>query len=357
MNIYLLIVINVIIIILGAVGVRCNPKRQKWILAIQCICVGTLYGLRDMSVGHDSFHYFIMYEDAECFKTTYTVEPAFQVLVSILRLISPNVNVFIWLLSMITAGSLAGGCFNFMDRKSEYTNLVFALLYLMPYTVLMQVNVVRQGIACSIMFLGISILHRKKYLLGIIVATFGCLFHYAAFVILAAFLFFFFVKNWKIQGGTTFVFMLLGLLIANTELLSMVLKYIPENPLTERLISYIGETVSGNLSIKFVYYIAYFIFALVIFALEKSKKSERIFEMICGILSASLLISFNPLAAGRLVIVLDYFIPVLLLGIPNVEERYGVAWKKRYTLAVSSFCIVLFVVSLFTYSMRVNLNY
>ena len=67
MNIILLICVYVFIIVLGILSLQENEKKKKVILAIQSISIGVFYGLRDISIGHDTIHYFAMYENTDCF--------------------------------------------------------------------------------------------------------------------------------------------------------------------------------------------------------------------------------------------------------------------------------------------------
>lgn len=358
MNIILLLVIYTIQFVLVLVTMK-KEKIRNIILAVQAAIFSVLYGARQVGVGHDTLAYYTMYEDPDCFPTKYTVEPNFEVLVKLMRGLSPNGTFFLWCLCLISVLFLALACFNFMHENKKYMNLLFVLIFCMPYTILMQVNVVRQGIALSILLFGLSMIYRKKFIAGLIIAAWGCSFHYSAAVILIAFLFFYFIKSWKADCIGTLVFVAAGFLISATTFASWLAAWLPSNPLTDRLLVYAGESISGHMGIKMLYYLCYFIFISILLILNKKEKSNIVYQAAAGTLSAAALISFNPLAAARMVIMMDLLIPVLLMQPETaamVENKFGAKSSRIYRYLAIVLCVLVFLVSLATYTMRFNLN-
>ena len=341
------------------IAMRKSDKIKDILLAVQTIGFTCLYGIRTCDIGHDTISYYTMYKEKDCFQTKYAVEPNFALLVSVLRKLAVNVEMFIWLLCFISVIFIALACRNFMHEDKKYMNCLFALVFCMPYTILMQVNVVRQGIALSILLFGLSIIHRKKCIAGLIIAAWGCSFHYSAAVILIAFLFFHFMKSWKAESICTLVFVAAGFLISATPFASWLAVWLPSNSVTDRLLVYAEESISGHMGIKMLYYLCYFIFISILFVLNKKEKSNVAYQAAAGTLSAAALISFNPLASARMVIMTDLLIPVLLMQpetVVMVENRFGIKFGRVYQYLVIGLCLLVFTVSLATYTMRFNLN-
>ena len=359
MNIIFLGIVYLLQFFLAFTAMRVKKKKKKGLLIVQAGIFGVVYGMRGTDVGHDTIAYYTMYQDANCFQTKYTVEPNFAFLVSILRKISINVEIFVGLLCLISVSFIALACYNFMKENMKYMNLLYVLIFCMPYTILMQVNVVRQGIALSILLFGLSIIYRKKLIAGLIVSAWGCSFHYSAIVILIAFLFFYFIKSWKADCVFTILFVAAGFLMSATPFASWLVTWLPENALTDRLLVYAGESVSGHMETKMLYYLCYFIFVSILYALNKKEKSNMIYQVAAGTLSATALISFNPLAAARMVIMMDLLIPFILLQpetVELVETKFKSKLGRSYRYMAVILCVLIFVVSLATYTMRFNLN-
>lgn len=358
MNSILLLIVYIIQFILVFVSMK-KEKLRNIILVGQAAIFSVLYGVRQVGVGHDTLSYYTMYEDPDCFPAKYTVEPNFEVLVKILRGLSPNGTFFVWCLCLISVLFLALACYNFMYENKKYMNLLFVLIFCMPYTILMQVNVVRQGIALSILLFGLSMIYRKKFIAGLIIAAWGCSFHYSAAVILIAFLFFYFIKSWKADCIGTLVFVAAGFLMSATPFASWLAAWLPSNSLTDRLLVYAGESISGHMGIKMLYYLCYFIFISILLILNKKEKSNVVYQAAAGTLSAAALISFNPLAAARMVIMMDLLIPVLLMQPETaamVENKFGAKLSRIYRYQAIVLCVLVFLISLATYTMRFNLN-
>lgn len=359
MNIFFLSMVYFAQFLIAFIAMRKSDKIKDILLAVQTIGFTCLYGIRTCDIGHDTISYYTMYEDPNCFPAKYTVEPNFEVLVKILRGLSPNGTFFVWCLCLISVLFLALACYNFMHENKKHMNLLFVLIFCMPYTILMQVNVVRQGIALSILLFGLSMIYRKKFIAGLIIAAWGCSFHYSAAVILIAFLFFYFIKSWKADCIGTLVFVAAGFLMSATPFASWLVTWLPSNPLTDRLLVYVGESISGHMGTKMLYYLGYFIFISILFVLNKKEKSNVAYQTAAGTLSAAALISFNPLAAARMVIMMDLLIPVLLMQPETtamVENKFGAKSSRIYRYLATVLCVLVFLVSLATYTMRFNLN-
>lgn len=359
MNIIFLSMVYFAQFLIAFIAMRKSDKIKDILLSIQAIGFTCLYGIRTCDIGHDTISYYTMYKEKDCFQTKYAVEPNFALLVGVLRKISVNVEVFIWLLCFLSVIFIALACFNFMHEDKKYMNLLFVLVFCMPYTILMQVNVVRQGIALSILLFGLSMIYRKKFIIGLIIAAWGCSFHYSAAVILIAFLFFYFIKSWKAECIGTLVFVTAGFLMSATPFASWLVTWLPSNPLTDRLLVYVGESISGHMGTKMLYYLGYFIFISILFVLNKKEKSNIAYQAAAGTLSAAALISFNPLAAARMIIMMDLLVPVLLMHpdtVVMVENRFGTKIGRIYRYLAIGLCLLVFTVSLTTYTMRFNLN-
>lgn len=359
MNIIFLSIVYFAQFLIAFIAMRKSDKIKDILLAVQAIGFTCLYGIRTSDIGHDTISYYTMYKEKDCFQTKYAVEPNFALLVSALRKIAVNAEVFIWLLCFISVIFIAFACRNFMLECRRNMNLVFVLVFCMPYTILMQVNVVRQGIALSILLFGLSLMYRKKFIAGLIIAAWGCSFHYSAIVILIAFLFFYFMKSWKADCIFTLVFVAAGFLMSATPFASWLVTWLPSNSFTDRLLVYAGESVSGHVGTKMLYYLCYFIFISILLVFNKKEKSNIIYQTAAGTLSATALISFNPLAAARMVIMMDLLIPVLLMQPETaamVENKFGAKLSRIYQYLAIVLCVLVFLVSLATYTMRFNLN-
>ena len=144
-----------------------------------------------------------------------------------------------------------------------------------------------------------------------------------------------------------------------TPFASWLAAWLPSNPLTDRLLVYAGESISGHMGIKMLYYLCYFIFISILLMLNKKEKSNIVYQAAAGTLSAATLISFNPLAAARMVIMMDLLIPVLLMQPETsamVENKFGAKSSRIYRYLAIVLCVLVFLVSLATYTMRFNLN-
>ena len=167
-----------------------NSKKNKrnYLLFIFSVLV-LVASIRDYTVGTDLYYYYSKYYP-EFGSTPWSDiqnvtlrngewEVGFCALCKILAGISPDVQFFIFVTSVITV--VPFGIFIYRNSK----DVVFSTSVYIGFCIYAQsFNIIRQMIACGIVVLGLELLKRGRYVLYILIVLFATLFHQTAIIAL-----------------------------------------------------------------------------------------------------------------------------------------------------------------------------
>lgn len=167
------------ILILGTIIQLLKPRNRKslkflyFISAFSLILIaGLRYGLET-----DYWHYYYIFTGE---LKVGTQEPAFSLLIWLVRLITSNYNIFLLIVALISLGIK---CKIFSEYKYYFLIL---LLYFLRFYVLLELNAIRQGISTAFVLLAVIYFLKADNKRFVIYTIIGTMFHASAILLLIA---------------------------------------------------------------------------------------------------------------------------------------------------------------------------
>lgn len=154
-----------------------------FLIVITALPLSLIAGLRDYSVGTDSYNYIMIFNNANrktfiaCLTQT-EYEKGFMLLLKFLMIFSKEVSFVFGSLEFITLIIL----FYSLIKIKEIINpcYIFFLYFLVFYHT--SINIVRQGLAISLIFLMIIFLTEKNYIKSLVTLFIAINFHYSSII-------------------------------------------------------------------------------------------------------------------------------------------------------------------------------
>lgn len=315
MNYYeLLIVVAVVQLCLGALGTKIKSDQTKYVLIVQLILMTMFVGLRPIEVGFDTHTYVGGFQNSETwFDIGYSI---FNVFAN--KVFFGNWNVFLLSIALIQQILI----FNILKEsriKRKYIPLAYSFVTLSTYTLLMSVNILRQGIAYLLIVYTILLFNkadtRKKRLTCVLLFLIASSFHYPSSLIIVVYMFLHYFAKSKVKSKTAITIILLLAVLNMTSIPMTLLKLIP----IEQIQWKVNNQFDSNLSsyFKLCFYLLHFIILVTWVYREKRIRNDLLILMLSQIGLAAAILTL-PTHSSRYIIVLDSLLPILYMQ--NIDE-------------------------------------
>lgn len=358
MNIYYYIIFYIVIFILSLFAIRVEDKKRKWLFVIICISFFIFYGFRDASIGYDTKTY-IRYYNSKDAHSYISQEKIFYYIALIFWTMKIPTSIYISFLTLLVILMSALAYYLIFKLDNKYLCLAYFCMFCLPYSIMMNVNVVRQGIVISALLLSAVLLDLNHKKIAIVIAIIGCLFHYMGIIILAGMAILSVAKEKKYAYRLTIAGCVAGVVADIMGVGRKFLELFPQNQLTKRVLSYLRVQTTRTDIIKIVFYLL--IALIVVHVLMKYKTSiGYIDKLIFSIMMMAGIWTSCMTVATRIIISMDMIIPISLLNpkiVRQIEAKNGIQIKKIYIKVIIGACIIMYVYGLFFNPVKANLGF
>lgn len=268
-NIYRIIFLILIMLFILEDYLKNNKKIYKILKFISIMMVISLVGFRGI-IARDDRAYFKIFEYVpKIYKLSFhyleleRVEIGYTILNSIVKTFTENYKVMFFIVALISLVNL----YIFINYFSNYFFYSIAFYYC-RWLFLKEFTQLRSALACSFFYIGLILLHKKKYIYYFLSIIIGGLFHKAILFCLIFPLFIYFYKKKCINKLVYILIILLPFINTKIILNNILLKMKLIDP-----IYLIGE-YSKRQSYIGVYYFFFFLIILYFFS-KKLKKIDK----------------------------------------------------------------------------------
>jgi hypothetical protein len=151
-------------------------------IIILSIIVSSYFGLRPLNVGADTFTYYTIFVNFSGLS-----EVGFLFLTrTIFNIFGDNYQIYFFLINFLMITHLISG-FKLLIKNPIYIFSAWIIVSL-PYSVLMQINIIRQGLGLSFFIFGLSLILNRKYFFGSIYFLLSISFHLSMLIYIGLFL-------------------------------------------------------------------------------------------------------------------------------------------------------------------------
>lgn len=339
-----IVVFYVYLLLLSLIGIKANDKSKFVILIMQALSVSLFYGLRDISVGADTSNYVITYLEQQNW-----IDKGLVILNRVIYIFAKNNwKIYLFTISFVISINLVFAYKYIFKSAFKYVNLAYWSLYCMPYTILMNINIIRQGLALSFILLGIALIFVCKKKIGILIIALGCSIHYSMFIVCIGFLAFYYLK---INYVIVILLIILSLTISLSGLAEIIIIQLPSFYIKHKFFSLLSNKTGISLLPKYLFYMLNYIIML-LFSTKIKDEIYHIINKFFGFLLLGSAISYiSELSATRFLLSTDYLIPIIYLyPICFIKE------KKIFALIYILFIITYFTYIITSYPLRTNLK-
>ncbi|MEG1010209.1 MAG: EpsG family protein [Clostridia bacterium] len=338
-----------------------NKKKVKiiWIILFLSISFAMFFGLRNFDIGTDTAQYLWRYE---------TKIVKFDILFELISILinfvfMGNKTLYLIMISFFICWLTGLAVFKIVGNKKS-SIYVFYFTMTLPYFILSNINILRQGLASSIALLALSfdLEGNKKIAFCLFICSGLC--HKSFFLIVFIY---FLMKKLNVKLKYVFCMTFLLLILFNSQLTKNFLDYFSSSLFIQSILTR-DSTITWTYVLKYIFYFSLIIFFILISKLfgkdnNYLNKFEK-FPLSC-MFSASL-ISFGKLNSTRILIVLDFVL--ILWGflvienldynkIPIYFKKYvSVKNKKNIYIILSILIICYSVISLFMIALTNDLK-
>lgn len=223
-------------------------KRNLFIV-LGLLCCSIFAGIR-FKVGTDYGTYCLIYNRPEYFRN---IEKGFIAIVKMAKLLG-NYKWMFFLSALVTS------IFAWLSiiRKDINYFVAFLIFFICVYAI--SFNVVRQGIAVSIMMFAIVQLENSKYKYFILLTILASLFHSTAVIAGIAYFFLKIIQNFK-KGYIVLAILSIGFVFLFQKYYKYIIRFLDKWKIFERIIKYMAYLDTTNTSNK-IFIIKLFIFLL-----------------------------------------------------------------------------------------------
>ncbi len=346
MEIYKPIVLQVIsVLFLLAFFFFAKLKKSYWLsatfLAFLLLVVIAIFVNRDYSANIDLPLYMDFYKYNQVFadifesKTAWKGDFLFFAIMPISHLLGFDQENYITLQLIISISLTFVAYFVFFKEKKAWAFLALFFMLNSSSFYLIHGNVIRQGLASSLLLIGLCTTIWQYSLISKI----------AAFLSHKGSIFSFLTKFFNISDRARIWFIFGSLIIGYFSLFIYVLNVLPLPEFVQTKISFYStfERASSNSLIKLILLLVFnFIF---MFLRNKEAKFERVYDMFFVFsLAALLLFRFDGMFS-RLVLYTDIFIPILSVGL---IQNFTI--KKNRSIAIFTLIACSFVYSVYVFN-------
>lgn len=323
----------IIFLILGTTAVISlkykKISKNKWLYCLLCMIMILVSGLR-FNTGNDynsyyEIHYIInntSIENLFQFVSTRGLEPVF---VFFCKFFS-NFEVFIFASAFI---SISLKSF-FIFKKCKYP-FICVFLYYSMYFLFLEMGIIRQSLAISVLLFAINYIKDKKFLKFFIIVLISSLIHSSSILFLPAYL-----CNHKYNYKNT-TFLMIVLLIAPLILyitqLHQILYFLPINVISSRIDTYASVVSISSITIL----IKRIVIFLIYLYLYKNKNMNSIYLNLyfLGVIYTSILLPASTVFVNRGLIIF------LVLQIFIIDDLIVLYYKNIKTISVNKLLIII----------------
>lgn len=243
--------------------------------------------------------------------------------------------------------------------ETQYLCLAYFCMLCLPYSIMMYINVVRQGIAISFIFLGVILLDKGKKKIAVPAMLIGCLFHYMSIGIVLGFIIYYLIKNERFLQISAILVTLAGIIVGSIGIGEKILKLIPSNHVTKRVLCYLDEPVTKNQIVRLIFYLVIFSTILIVMIRYQIDMSNMYKLMLVLLTLTGLGVSCMTVAF-RYSISLDMMIPLLFLQpelLNKIEKKDGIVRKKIYIGVYVAFSIAMYIFGIVSNPVKINMGF
>ncbi|SFW17047.1 EpsG family protein [Prevotellaceae bacterium HUN156] len=304
-------------------------KVVKFWFILSGVILSSILGLRGVNTGMDTIQYSESFEhalDRNAFSDS-TIEPGWQLLVKLLRLIFPSSELFIFLVSTLTVYLVLRTIWKYKSSINVFISLLsFVGLYYFQ-----AMNLMRIYLAMAILMNFFHYLLERKYKKYLLVVLLTSMLHFSSLIMLMIV-----IMLWLYQRSRLIAFITFGLTIAAVIPLSLVF----EDYITlARYADYASRNESSRqIGIMLIFdYLPCFIFILYVF---KNKIRGQWSDLLVVITMIAFLIRFVAYfisIAGRLNI---HFAALYIILVPYFVNHVRLNHRKLYPITL--FLLMIF---------------
>jgi hypothetical protein len=316
-------------------------KFDFYKLLILSIIISSYFGFRDLNVGADTLNYYNNF-----INSINGPELGFTLLNNLIftffggdhKIYFSLIN-FIMIMNLLIASKL-------IIKNPIYIFIAWIIVSL-PYSILMQVNIIRQGLALSFFVLGYSLILKGKNLFGFLFFLVSISLHSSFIIYVSTYLLTFL---FDIKKDTKVIFLIIISIISITGLPFQLINSLEIPYLDTRFSFILSSRVRVPAFSKISFYL---IFYLVIeyFMIEKNLSNRKLSLFTFFIIFTSISIIQNDLFSIRYLLALDFLLPIYLLSKATYYKN------KNYYLVSILVIFFVFIVSIYSPAFRLNFYY
>lgn len=321
---------------------RANKSVQRLSAGLITLSISAFYGFRDSDIGVDTSEYINRF-----LNTTFTEDYLFSMLSIASHSIGLSPSFYLFLISLLTSTFLLLAIKNFTGSyaKASFFLIIIAIL---PYGIMSYINIVRQGLAVSVILYGISLIYIGKARLGYFVNFLSFFVHKTTALIYAASIIIKKLRQYK--HGTLLTILLATALFILSSFIPHFISFIDPS-FGDRYAEYAGEDSSESPYLIYAK-IAWALLHLVILSKLNSSKAlfNPLYTYYISIIAIAVLLVSNPLVSSRILSSIDFILPVIYASYSG---------GNRSMRNVGIFLLLLYaVISPFIFQMySINFNY
>lgn len=319
-----------------------NKKIKMSFLIIQIGFFSVYFGLRPINVGTDTFNYINSY----FFKDS-SLDFGLKMLNSMLfSIVGKNQFIYLTTINFLIILNISLIIKNILD-DFKCINFVFLLTMSMPYVILMNINIIRQGFAASIILLGFTLVFVKDRKIGWAFALFGVLFHYSMILL---FVFFLLIRFLKLDSNMILILSIIIVILNYSGFSNIIINMIPFEYLRVRFSQYLLMHSGTSFLLKLFFYFSNY-YLIRIFVINKcTNKSKFLLELMSSIILSAVFLINSELSSSRYLIIAELILPVFyFMQIENIKE------KSIYSILLVMSFLIYFMA--FTLSNSYNINF
>lgn len=345
-SIQILIIFYIYLLFLGLLGVKIKPNSRKYLLFVQILSVSIFFGLRNLGIGVDTINYYVVYINQYNW-----LDFGLTIINRIIYVFfGENYRIYLLIISFLTALNLGFFYYFIMNKDNKYLNFAYSSMFVFPYTILMFINVVRQGLAISFILLGMIVFIKLKRntILGFFLLIFGSLIHYS--MIIPTFVFLLFLI-FKVEHKTILISSFILVIFSYTELTQTILLNFPVQILRYRFLAVSSFEIGIGIVARYIFYVLIYLLAIYISKKINSNVNSLTSKIIGIFVFVSSMVFFSDLVSSRYLIAIDFLIPFGYFNFISITKE-----KKMSSLIYLSIFIFIATLSFSSYSLRLNFD-
>lgn len=333
-----------IFLILSLVSVRFSDKKRNLILIIQVIMVSLFFGLRNFTVGGDTKTYIDTYLNQETW-----IDIGMIIINKISYILfKSNWRIYLTIICLLTSINMAFIYKIIFKDLKKYVNVAYWALYCMPYIILMNINIIRQGLALSFLVLGLLLLYLNNKKIGIILIVFACLIHYSMFILMIGFALFLRLKISHLISVLMIIFLFV---LSITGISKEIIMLFPDGYIKGRFINFMSLQTNIGLLIKFTFYFTNYIM-MIFFSLKlKDRTYNFLSRFMSFLLVGTSFVYMSELTANRFLLSADFLVPIIYIYPMKIFKN-----QKIYLTLVIFLFIIYFWFSINSSSLIISFN-